>query len=309
MKSRNIQRAERRGFGREVGRSITAIQLGMDMLKFSSLIPKLFPKTENQMIKTIGLKHYMHGTGPEHGMFGIVPVDDMPGENNFISIWMKPVLQDVYKHTIRSFTVMAHVTCPVNPALLPERESDEPWNYPHPDNITRSLNTATVQQTFGGYQPTTHMSLHDAFFEVRRKFNLHLKLVTDLHLENLTPSEDVVDSEAEFFGCSEEEYHLLWFPLWSRAYHSEYYDSFRHAVRMTFMQGGSGRDMRERGERRGRPEQADDVSFVHALPMVCWEDVLGLVTDGWFPSHPLGVRQRAEDTEQRVESVKRARID
>ena len=201
------------------------------------------------MIKTIGMKPYIHGAGPACGMFGIVPVDDMPRENNFISIWMEPVLRLMHKDTIRSFTVMAHVTCPVNQALLPERESDEPWNYPHPDNITRSLNTATVQQTFGGYQPTTHMSLHDAFVEVRSKFNLYLKLDTDLHLENVPPSEGEVDSEAEFFGCSEEEYHLLWFPLWSRAYHSQYYDPYRQAVRMTFMQGGSGRDMRERGER------------------------------------------------------------
>ena len=75
--------------------------------------------------------------------------------------------------------------------------------------------------------------------------------------------------------------------------------------------------------------------------MVCWEDVLGLVTVGWFPSFPAnlafsdaeggspesdvnagedespgsegtasrGVRQREEDSEQGVESVKRARTD
>jgi hypothetical protein len=93
--------------------------------------------------------------------------------------------------------------------------------------------------------------------------------------------------------------------------------------------------MRERGERRGRPEQADDALFEHALPMVCWEDVLGLVTVGWFPSFPAnlafsdaeggspesdvnagederehaGVRRREEDSEQGVESVKRARTD
>ena len=63
----------------------------MDVLKFSFRIPKLSLETENEMFsRRFGLKCYMVGYGSLVGMFGIAPIDDMPGDVNFISIWMKP---------------------------------------------------------------------------------------------------------------------------------------------------------------------------------------------------------------------------
>ena len=189
-----------------MGRSISATQLGVDVLKFTFLSSKLSLQTENQMLRTIGLKHYLHGHGPLSGMFGIAPIDDMPGDMNFISIWMEPSEDDIFhKDALRSFTVMAHVNCPINPALLPECEEEDPWS----DEMSITQSLYTVQDTLGEYLPTTHTSLYEAFAEIKNVFNVHLRLNTYIGLENIDYFEDRVEDEAEYFGCSEWEWGYL----------------------------------------------------------------------------------------------------
>ena len=55
-----------------------------------------------------------------------------------------------------------------------------------------------------------------------------------------------------------------------------HYQEQRAAVRQLLLQGGRGRAMRY------QPEVDPEGHFAHALPAVCWVDVLECVGRGWF---------------------------